>query len=128
MPTLGLTYVTTEDYVREHPEIVEGFLKAVLHGIEWARDNRDEAVDIVLKYATGEEREHQRFMLDTELAAGESDVTRQNGLGWQTAGQWQALSASLLEFGALSKPVDAGTAFSDEFLSAIYKGGQLQWP
>ena len=48
----------------------------MLHGIEWARDNRDEAVDIVLKYATGEEREHQRFMLDTELAAAESDVTR----------------------------------------------------
>jgi len=128
MPTLGLTYVTTKDYAAQHPEVVERFLKAVLHGIEWARDNRDEAVDIVLKYATGEEREHQRFMLDTELAAAESDVTRQNGLGWQTAEQWQALNASLQEFGAVSKPVDAGAAFSDEFLSAIYKDGQLQWP
>ena len=128
MPTLGLTYVTTQDYATQHPEIVERFLKAVLHGIEWARDNREEAVDIVLKYATGEEREHQRFMLDTELAAAESDVTRQNGLGWQTAEQWQALEASLEEFGALTKPVDANTAFSDEALKAIYKDGQLQWP
>jgi hypothetical protein len=67
-------------------------------------------------------------MLETELAAAESDVTRQNGLGWQTAEQWQALSASLREFGALTKPVDAGAAFSDEFLKAIYKDGQLQWP
>jgi len=128
MPTLGLTYVTTKDYAAQHPEVVERFLKAVLHGIEWARDNRDEAVDIVLKYATGEDREHQRFMLDTELAAAESDVTRENGLGWQTAEQWQALSASLRQFGALSKPVDANAAFSDEYLSAIYKDGQLQWP
>jgi ABC-type nitrate/sulfonate/bicarbonate transport system substrate-binding protein len=128
MPTLGLTYVTTRDYAAQHPEVVERFLKAVLHGIEWARDNRDEAVDIVLKYATGEEREHQRFMLDTELTAAESDVTQQNGLGWQTAEQWQALSASLQEFGALTKPVDANTAFSDEALQAIYKDGQLQWP
>jgi ABC-type nitrate/sulfonate/bicarbonate transport system substrate-binding protein len=128
MPTLGLTYVTTKDYAAQNPEVVERFLKAVLHGIEWARDNRDEAVDIVLKYATGEEREHQRFMLDTELAAAESDVTRENGLGWQTAEQWQALSASLRQFGALSKPVDANAAFSDEFLRVIYKDGQLQWP
>jgi ABC-type nitrate/sulfonate/bicarbonate transport system substrate-binding protein len=128
MPTLGLTYVTSKDYAAQNPEVVERFLKAVLHGIEWARDNRDEAVDIVLKYATGEEREHQRFMLDTELAAAESDVTRENGLGWQTAEQWQALSASLRQFAALSKPVDANAAFSDEFLSAIYKDGQLQWP
>jgi ABC-type nitrate/sulfonate/bicarbonate transport system substrate-binding protein len=128
MPALGLTYVTTRDYAAQHPEVVERFLKAVLHGIEWARENSDQAVDIVLEYATGEEHEHQRFMLDTELAAADSDVTRENGPGWQTAAQWQALEASLEEFGALTKPVDAGTAFSDEFLRAIYKGGQLQWP
>jgi ABC-type nitrate/sulfonate/bicarbonate transport system substrate-binding protein len=128
MPTLGLTYVTSKDYAAQHPEIVQRFLKATLHGIEWARDNRDEAIDIVLKYATGEEREHQRFMLDTELAAAQSDVTQQNGIGWQTSEQWQALSASLQELGALKKPVDANTAFSDEALQAIYKDGQLQWP
>jgi ABC-type nitrate/sulfonate/bicarbonate transport system substrate-binding protein len=128
MPTLGLTYVTSQDYANQHPDVVERFLKAVLHGIDWARDNRDEAVDIVLKYATGEEREHQRFMLDTELAAADSDVTRQNGLGWQTAAQWDALDASLQEFGAIAKPVDASAAFSDRFLLDIYRNGQLQWP
>ena len=128
MPTLGLTYVTTRDYASQHSETVQRFLKAVLHGIEWARDNRDEAIDIVLKYATGEEREHQRYMLDTELAAAESDVTRGNGLGWQTTGQWQALEASLEEYGALAKPVDPANAFSADALSAIYKDGQLQWP
>jgi len=128
MPTLGLTYITSQDYAGQHPEIVERFLKAVLHGIEWARDNRDEAIDIVLKYAPGEDREHQRFMLDTELAAAESDVTRQNGLGWQTAAQWDALDSWLQEYGGLTKPVDSSTAFSDRFLSDIYTDGQLQWP
>ncbi len=128
MPTLGLTYVTTEDYMREHPEIVERFLKAVLHGIEWADNNRDEAIDIVLKYAPGEEREHQRFMLDAELAAAESDVTRENGLGWQTEAQWQALQDALIEFGAIAEPVDVNAAFFDEFLRSIYKDGKLQWP
>ena len=128
MPTLGLTYVTTEDYMREHSEIVERFLKAVLHGIEWAGDNRDEATDIVLKYAQGEEREHQRFMLDAELAAAESDVTRENGMGWQTEEQWQALQDALVEFGAIAEPVDVNAAFFDEFLRSIYKDGKLQWP
>jgi ABC-type nitrate/sulfonate/bicarbonate transport system substrate-binding protein len=128
MPTLGLTYVTSKDYADQHPDVVERFLKAVLHGIDWARDNRDEAVDIVLKYATGEEREHQRFMLDTELAAADSDVTQQNGLGWQTAAQWQALDTWLQEYGGLAKPVDSSNAFSDRFLRDIYTDGQLQWP
>jgi ABC-type nitrate/sulfonate/bicarbonate transport system substrate-binding protein len=127
-PTLGLTYITSQDYASQHPDVVERFLKAVLHGIEWARDNRDEAIDIVLKYAPGEDREHQRFMLDTELAAAESDVTQQNGLGWQTAAQWDTLDSWLQEYGGLTKPVDASTAFSDRFLSDIYTDGQLQWP
>jgi ABC-type nitrate/sulfonate/bicarbonate transport system substrate-binding protein len=128
MPTLGLTYVTTQDYVTQHPEVIQRFLKAVLHGIAWARDNRDAAIDIVLKYATGADRDHQRFMLDTELAAAESDVTNANGLGWQTAEQWQALESWLEEFGGIAKPVDASAAFNDEALQAIYKDGQLQWP
>jgi ABC-type nitrate/sulfonate/bicarbonate transport system substrate-binding protein len=128
MPTLGLTYVTTEDYVGEHPETVERFLKAVLYGIEWARDNRTEAIDIVLKYAKGEDREHQRFMLDTELEAAESEVTREHGLGWQTEQQWQGLHDALVEFGAVTESVDVNTAFYDEFLRFIYGDGELQWP
>ncbi len=127
VPTLGLTYITSRDYARDYPDVVERFLKAVLHGIEWARDNRDEAVDIVLKYAKGEEREHQRFMLDTELAAAESDVTRQNGLGWQTEAQWSALNNSLGESGANALP-NVDLAFTEFYLSHIYKDGQLQWP
>lgn len=120
MPTLGLTYVTTKDYADEHSETVARFLAAVILGIEWARYNRDAATDIVLKYAPGEDREHQRFMLDTEFKAADSQVTREHGLGWQTLEQWSALNDALHEFGALDKPVDAGTAFSDRFLSAAY--------
>ena len=121
MPTLGLTYVTTNDYADQHPETVTRFLIAVLRAIEWAEQNRDEAVDIVLQYATGEEREHQRFMLDAELTAAESDVTREGGVGRQTAEQWQALNDFLHEFGAIDKPVDAKAAFTTRFLDEAYR-------
>jgi ABC-type nitrate/sulfonate/bicarbonate transport system substrate-binding protein len=120
MPTLGLTYVTTRDYAEQHSDTVAHFLAAVIRGIEWARHNRDEAVDIVLEYAPGEDREHQRFMLDTELAAADSSVTRAHGLGWQTSEQWNALKTSLEEYDAISGNVDADSAFSDRLLTAAY--------
>jgi ABC-type nitrate/sulfonate/bicarbonate transport system substrate-binding protein len=128
MHTLGLTYVTTRDYAKQHPDVVESFLKAALHGIEWARDNRDEAVEIVLEYASGEEREHQRFMLDTELEAAESEVMLEHGLGWQTEQQWESLHDSLIEFNALPGSLDVNTVFTDRFLAAIYQEGRLEWP
>ncbi len=128
IPALGLTYITTRKMVEEQPDTVERFLKAALHGIEYAMENREEAIDIVLKYAPQEDRDHQRYMMDTEMARAVSDLTEENGLGWQTLEQWSALHDTLVEFEAIAKPIDVSQAFTDEFLKRIYKDGQLVWP
>lgn len=129
VPTLGLTYVTSDSYLREHPDIVQRFLKAALKGIYYAKDNPDEAIDIVLKFAPGEEREHQKFMFETELAAALTGAAQQNGIGWMTAEQWQALYDKLQRYQALSGPLaDLSAAYSDQALRNIYQDGQLQWP
>jgi ABC-type nitrate/sulfonate/bicarbonate transport system substrate-binding protein len=128
IPALGLTYITTREMVEEEPETVERFLKAVLHGIEYAMDNREEAIDIVLKYAPQEEREHQRFMMDTEMGRAVTDLTEENGLGWQTLDQWSALHDTLVEFDAIAQPIDVSQAFTNEFIERIYDHGELVWP
>ena len=117
VPTLGLTYVTTPDVIKQKPDRLRRFMKAVIKGIEYARDNREEAVEIVLKYA-GEQADpaHMRFMLDTELADAVSPVTEQYGLGWQTADQWQALHDMLVQYDAIASPIDVNEAFTTEFL------------
>jgi ABC-type nitrate/sulfonate/bicarbonate transport system substrate-binding protein len=117
VPTLGLTYVATEQSVEERPEMLRAFLAAALHGIAWAEENPEEAVEIVLTH-TGDEAdpEHQRFMLDTELAAYRSEVTDANGDAWQTAEQWQALHDLLVEHDAIAGPVDVSAAFTTDLL------------
>jgi ABC-type nitrate/sulfonate/bicarbonate transport system substrate-binding protein len=129
VPTLGLTYVTSESYLRDHADIVERFLKAVLKGIYYAKDNPDEAIDIVLEFAPEEEREHQKFMFETELAAALSGAAQENGIGWMTPEQWQALYDMLERYDALSGPLaDLSAAYSDQALRNIYENGRLQWP
>jgi ABC-type nitrate/sulfonate/bicarbonate transport system substrate-binding protein len=128
VPTLGLTYVSNEDFIASDPDAVERFLKAALRGIQYAIDNPEEAVEIVLKYAPQEDAEHQRFMLDTEIEGSYSRVATENGLGWQTEKQWQDLADTLLEFQALAKAVDVNEAFTNEFVERTYEGGQLVWP
>jgi len=106
-PTLGLTYATTADYAAENPDIVERFRRAVLRGIEYADENRDEAIEIVLEYAPQEDPEHQRFMLDTELEMAKTgDVFDEGGIGAQTEEQWQALHDYMIGHGGLPKPID----------------------
>ncbi len=128
VPTLGLTYISNEDFIASNPEAVERFVKAALRGIQYAIDNPEEAVEIVLKYAPQEDAEHQRFMLDTEIEGAQSDLTEQNGLGWQTEEQWQGLADTLLEYEALEKAVDVNEAFTNEFVEQAYEGGELIWP
>jgi ABC-type nitrate/sulfonate/bicarbonate transport system substrate-binding protein len=120
IPTLGLTYVTSDEILRNNPVTLTRFLRAALKGLDYAANNLDEAVDIVLKY-TGPEtsREHMQYMLTTELVDAYSEVTEEYGLGWQTKEQWESLEKLLVEYDAMS-PTDATTAFSNQLLEEIY--------
>ena len=128
VPSMGLTYITRRDLVEEDPELVEAFLKATLKGLHHASGHLDDALDIVLKYAPNQKREHQRFMLETELRDAVSPLTDENGLGWMTEAQWGGLYRRLLEFEALPRPFDFRTAYTDRFLRSVYNGNKLRWP
>lgn len=128
VPTLGLTYITRENLVETDPDTARGFVKATMKGLQFAFENTEETLDIVLKYAPQEEREHMRFMLLTEKQDAVSALTEKGGLGWMTVDQWQALHDSLVEYGALANPIDVNLAFTDRFLKEIYSDGELKWP
>jgi ABC-type nitrate/sulfonate/bicarbonate transport system substrate-binding protein len=119
VPTLGLAYVTTEEVVATDPAMLRAFMAAVIRGIEFAEDNPEAAVDSVMNHV-GEDgdRDHQRYILDTELVDARSEVTDEHGLGWQTLDQWQALHDLLLEYDSLSQSIDVGDAFTTELLPA----------
>ncbi|MFN4293046.1 MAG: ABC transporter substrate-binding protein [Thermoflexales bacterium] len=116
VPTLGLTYTTSESLLREQPETLARFLRAALRGIAYAAERPDEAVQIVLKYAGPETNpDHMRYMLLTELRDAQSDVTQARGWGWQTQAQWQALADMLYRYNALPS-LDVAGAFTTQIL------------
>lgn len=123
-PTLGLTYITTEEFTAEKPDIAVRFLRAVLRGIQYADANRDKAIDIVMQYAPMEDPEHQRYMLDTELDMATDGLLDGQGIGWQTADEWQMLHDYLVQYGALAGPLDdVSAAFTSEFVEDVYADG-----
>ncbi len=122
VPTLGLTYVSSERFIAEHPDELARFLRAVIRGIEFAAENPAEAVDIVLQYAGPEtDRDHMRFMLDAELA----DAQSEQGFGSQSLAQWQSLAKMLVEYDALP---GIQVAPDDAFTTAIWERAVSQQP
>ncbi len=116
VPTLGLTYVTSDETLQQQPEMLARFLRAALKGIDYARTHEDEALDAVMKY-TGPETDRglMKFMMEAEFKDLESDATQQNGIGWQTAQQWQALADMLQQYDAMPQ-VDVKTVFTTQIL------------
>ncbi len=128
VPTLGLTYITRQELIDKDPDMLQRFTKATMKGLEFVISNTEATLDIVMKYADKEDREHMKFMLTTEEADAKSTLTEKNGLGWMTSEQWQTFENSLLQYQALPKSVDVNTVFTNKFIQETYKGAKVRWP
>ena len=116
IPSIGLTYVTSEETLATQSDILARFLDAAIEGILYAEKYPDEAVEIVLKYAGPEtDREHMRFMLNSELKDLRSPITDENVIGWHDLQQWQALVDLLVEYETM-QPIDVSAAFTNDLL------------
>lgn len=125
VPSLGVVYVVNGDWAAKNDATVTAFLRATMRATAWILDHRDQAIDTVMRYAPGEQREHQRFMLDVEIDAAQNDLTRTNGVGWMEEGQWQRLLEGLLEYKAIDKSTDPKKAFTTRYLAPVYQNGRL---
>ena len=125
VPTLGVTYVVNSEWAEKHADLVTAFLRATMRAVAWIQDHREEAIDITMRYAPQEQRAHQRYMLDVELEAAQSDLTRRHGIGWTEERQWQALHDALVEFKGIDKPTDVKKAFTTRYLAPVYRDGKL---
>jgi ABC-type nitrate/sulfonate/bicarbonate transport system substrate-binding protein len=128
VPALGLTYIAREDLITEKPDLIAGFVKAALKGLAFSFSHPEETLDIVMRYADKEDRDHMRFMLEAEQADAVSAVTEQHGLGAMTLQQWQEFHDLLMRYGALARELDVDQAFTTQFLEAAYEEGRLVWP
>jgi ABC-type nitrate/sulfonate/bicarbonate transport system substrate-binding protein len=127
VPSLGLTFITSQQMVQTKADVVARFLRAALRGLADAIADRDAAIDVVMKYATGEDRAHQRYMLDTEIEAAQNDLTRANGIGAMDRSRYLGLRDFLLQYGGITKSVDVDAVFTDRFVKDLYSDGRLVW-
>ncbi|MBM3933804.1 MAG: ABC transporter substrate-binding protein [SAR202 cluster bacterium] len=114
---IGLTFITREDMVAGSPDRLARFLRATLRAMEDIQADPDGAVSVVMKYAPEEDRDHQRFMLQAEMADAFGPVTGAHGFGWMTDEQWKVLHEQLVQFDALPE-FDYRAAYTHTILRA----------
>jgi ABC-type nitrate/sulfonate/bicarbonate transport system substrate-binding protein len=107
-----------EDTIQTQPELVERFLRATLDGWQYAIEHEEEAVSMVLKYASSSTSIHQAHMLKSSIPL------IHNGdfpLGWMEDNKWKEAEDILLEQKILKNPIIINDAYTMQFLNSIYK-------
>lgn len=117
----GDTIFTTEQMIKEKPELVEGFLKASLRGWQYALENQDETLGIVMKYA---HEDYQDEAYEEYILSRSAPLihTGEDHIGWMKAEVWSEMEQVLNEEGFLEKPVNAEDCYTLEFLNTVYAG------
>ena len=109
--------VTSEEVIKEHPDLVRAMVRATLKGIQYTIDHQEEAFTISEKYVENlaalspAEKDVQRQVLDASIALWQYDP-----LGYSQPDAWENMQELLLQMELIASPIDLDLAFSNEFL------------
>lgn len=105
-PEDGL-YVS-EEFFKKNPQQCRLFAEASRRGWEWVRDNKEKALEIVMKYVKADKVPtniyNQRIMLNTILEAQEDDKGGKPSYSLKVE-DFNRLNDLLLKFGYITKPL-----------------------
>ncbi|HID50792.1 MAG TPA: myristoyl transferase [Anaerolineae bacterium] len=103
--------ITNEETIAENPELVQGFVRAVLRGLEDTLADPDAAYEISKRYVEGLD-DGRKPVLTASLDLWQADT-----LGLTNAQSWQNTHDVLLRAGLLDAPVpDLDAAYTNRFV------------
>lgn len=107
---------TTEDVIKDNPELVQSFLNATIKGWEYYRDHSDE-INPYLKEKNPDlsiELMDYGAKTEEELIFGGDAI--ENGFGYMSDERWTMLQKELLALGIIEKEEDVSKIFTNEYL------------
>ncbi|MBY6050634.1 ABC transporter substrate-binding protein [Cytobacillus firmus] len=104
---------TSEKMIEDDPETVKAFVNAAAKGYEFAIDQPEEAADILLKNAPDLDSELVQKSQEWLSPRYQDDAAR---WGEQKLEVWENYADWMHENGLLDKELDAGKAFTNDFL------------
>ena len=103
--------VTNETTIAENPELVEGFVRALLRGLADTLTNPNEAYNVSKDFVDGLEDSRKPVLMAS------LDMWQADKLGMSDEASWQTMQDVMLAMGFLEEPVaDLSAVFTNEFV------------
>jgi len=95
----ALPYYAHTDTLRNHPEVLQRFLRATARGWHYANTNRDQAVDLLVKEFPTLNRADERVAIDVFMGYVFNDETKAKGWGVMDPAVWQEQISTYAQLG-----------------------------
>jgi NitT/TauT family transport system substrate-binding protein len=109
---------TTDEFIAQHPDTVERFLRATMRGWQAAIENPEKATDATLSFGTDLDRDFQLRSLKATIPLVDTGTLP---VGVMEPEMWQQMYDILLEQGVITTPFEVSTAYTSEFMDKINK-------
>ncbi|MDD3383177.1 MAG: ABC transporter substrate-binding protein [Bacilli bacterium] len=106
------TLFTTEDMIKNHPDIVKKFVKASFKGWDYSINNPNEAIDEVMNVNPNLNKEAQLGYLLSSIPI----ITKSEKLGFSDKDIWENMQKELISQKMMINPIDIDKAFTNDFL------------
>ena len=111
-------YFTTERTIRDHPDLVRRFLRAVIAGWELTYSDKHRSVPMIVAYdAAALSPEMVSFQLEQQRGELRPSGAR---IGDFDETQWQLLQGILIQQRSFKDPIDLASAITFDFLRDAY--------
>lgn len=112
----GLTISSNKDFIQEHSDLIEGFLRATKKAMADATQNGQAAVGAVANAVAEINTERELKVLEKTIPFWSSEATGTNGYGWQTEAGWQGTVDTAVTLKLIENPVPISDIFTNDYL------------
>ncbi len=104
--------VTNERLIQDDPDLARRFMAATARGYQFAVEHPEEAADILIRHAEADPELVRR----SQAWLSEHYYEDSPQWGYQESVVWERFTGWMLANGLIAQPVDAGQAFTNDFL------------
>jgi ABC-type nitrate/sulfonate/bicarbonate transport system substrate-binding protein len=131
IPASFAVFATSQSYAKEHPTAVADFLRATLHGFDWAAENPDAAVAATLARSDPKNfftPEGEKFRWTTEATLVKDTTPAGQPIGVVDRKQLAEEVDFLVSAGVIPKgKVDVEAASDPSFVEEVTEEGKVVW-
>ena len=105
---------TTTSYRQDNPEVVCGMVRAIAKGWQYAFDNPQEAVEIIIAVDPDNlTAEKESASLEAVQRSVLSEAALADGIGTMTAERWQTVESVIRQYGGFEADIDLEAVYDD---------------